>query len=720
MRISGIYLRIASTRMIAAAAVALLAACGGGGGGTSSGGGSGTPPVTPPPPATPGVSLLAGYLYGNPYVDATGAAARFNQPGSFVLDSLGNIWVEDVDPSVNPSAGTGQQTTLRVVSPTGVVTTMLRDARPTTPVNGVGYAGLVADGYGNVYEEAYSAAIASAIGGPVPAEPLLGQPYSTLNPAVPAPNLPANRQCQGINPTLTCFFAMNRQGTLIGFTDFGVGDSSMVAYAAGQPLVNLGARGIATPWTDGGPPTGTFDQMSSLTFDANNTGYFVDSFSPPAFGESTRVAIRSFTQQGTFSTLISGGQAYVDGGPGAAGINVPSVLQVDGAGNIYFTDIKEEANTLAAFAAPIYIRKLTPNGAISTVAGPFSGVSSDPGSYPLLLFNVDSGGNIYLFQQQQLLKIAPGGTPAAFAGLAYPTGSQDGAGGLARFVEPLGVTTDAAGNTYVADCGANTVRKIDSSGNTITLAGVAGQAGSVDGVGSAARLNCPRAIVADGLGNVYVTQDYLAQGAQSAEGALRMINTTSGAVTTVGVTRALTASSLAIDASGKIYTNDLVNNAFRVYDPKAQTFTFLAQGAFNYGFNAITNPHEFRGLAIDAKGSLYAIDPVDGMLRKIDQQGNVTNLPGAGGAIVFPFNAGIAIDASGKLYVTDPLNHVIREIAPDGTTTIAAGSPTAYFAQTGVLPASLGTPVGLALRLGTSTPQLVVSDQNAILSVVLP
>lgn len=710
MRMIGRNYRLATKRTIAAVIVALLAACGGGGGGSGgssgggsgSGGGGGSGGGSGNPPATPGVSLLAGYLYGNPYVDATGTAARFNQPGSIAVDSLGNIWVEDVDPSVSAASVNGQQTTLRMVSTAGVVTTVARDARPTAAINGDTYLGLFADGYGNVYENVSSGSAPTVTG--------FGQPYSTLNPATPPPNLPASSQCQGVSPAQTCFFNMNRQGTLIGISQ---SLGTLVAYSAGQPLVTLARQQYGSPWIDGAPSTATFVQLLGLTFDANNIGYFVDSFTPPEFGESSTTAIRSFTQQGTFTTLISSGQNYVDGVKGVAQFNLPATLRVDGAGNIYFTDINSTNG--------VYIRKLTPTGTISTVGGPFSGVQSNSTYYQTLSYDVDSSGNIYLFQQQQLLKIAPGGTPTAFAGLAYPSGSQDGASSQARFVEPLGVTTDTGGNTYVADCGANTVRKIDSSGNTTTLAGTSGQAGSVDGTGSAALLNCPRGIVADGLGNVYVTQDRTPTApGQFAEGSLRKINTTTGAVTTITVTEALTASSLAIDASGKIYTNDLDNNAFRVYDPKAQTFTFLAQGAFNYGFNAIEKPGEFRGLAIDAQGNLYAVDPADGMLRKIDQQGNVTTLPGAGGTTVFASNSGIAIDASGNLYVTDPLNHVIREIAPGGTITVAAGSPTVWYAQTGALPSTLGTPVGLALRPGTSTPQLVVSDQNAILSVNLP
>ena len=85
------------------------------------------------------------------------------------------------------------------------------------------------------------------------------------------------------------------------------------------------------------------------------------------------------------------------------------------------------------------------------------------------------------------------------AGAAGVTGSADGIGNAARFNFPYGVAVAGDGNLYVTDLGNHTVRKIVPATRTVTtLAGSAGMAGSVDGIGSAARFLEPKAVAADG------------------------------------------------------------------------------------------------------------------------------------------------------------------------------------------------------------------------------
>ena len=80
----------------------------------------------------------------------------------------------------------------------------------------------------------------------------------------------------------------------------------------------------------------------------------------------------------------------------------------------------------------------------------------------------------------------------------------DGAAGAALFNQPFGVAADASGNVYVADTFNNTIRKVSSSGEVTTLAGLAGSPGSTDGSGQAARFNFPSGVAVDGSNNVYV------------------------------------------------------------------------------------------------------------------------------------------------------------------------------------------------------------------------
>jgi hypothetical protein len=96
-------------------------------------------------------------------------------------------------------------------------------------------------------------------------------------------------------------------------------------------------------------------------------------------------------------------------------------------------------------------------------------------------------------------------TMALFAGNVGGSGNADGKGTAARFDGPGGIATDSAGNVYVADSGNFTIRKIVISTRAVTtLAGTAGEIGSTDATGTAARFRDPRGVATDSAGNVYV------------------------------------------------------------------------------------------------------------------------------------------------------------------------------------------------------------------------
>lgn len=79
---------------------------------------------------------------------------------------------------------------------------------------------------------------------------------------------------------------------------------------------------------------------------------------------------------------------------------------------------------------------------------------------------------------------------------------------MAQFDQPEGVAVDAAGNVYIADTYAATVRKITPAGVVTTLAGLAGVFGKIDGTGGAARFNNPDGVAVDAAGNVYVADSF--------------------------------------------------------------------------------------------------------------------------------------------------------------------------------------------------------------------
>ena len=117
------------------------------------------------------------------------------------------------------------------------------------------------------------------------------------------------------------------------------------------------------------------------------------------------------------------------------------------------------------------------------------------------------------------------GVVTTLAGTAGTLGTTDGTGATARFNLPSGITTDGT-NLYVTDTGNHTLRKIViASGVVTTIAGTAGISGIIDAtIGTDARFNLPSGITTDGT-NIYV--------ADTGNHTLRKVAISSGAVTTI-------------------------------------------------------------------------------------------------------------------------------------------------------------------------------------------
>jgi sugar lactone lactonase YvrE len=194
------------------------------------------------------------------------------------------------------------------------------------------------------------------------------------------------------------------------------------------------------------------------------------------------------------STFAGSGNSGADNGFGTeASFNLPIAIAVDAAGNVYVADL---GNNL--------IRKINLNGIVSTLAGSgAAGATNGAGTTASFSapsgIAVDAAGNVYVadYGNNLIRKITPDGTVSTLAGSRAP-GAADGKGTAASFYGPTGVATDNTGNVFVADYGNNLLRKITPGGDVTTLAGANAAFGY---------FNSPTGVTADAAGNVYIA-DY--------------------------------------------------------------------------------------------------------------------------------------------------------------------------------------------------------------------
>jgi sugar lactone lactonase YvrE len=257
------------------------------------------------------------------------------------------------------------------------------------------------------------------------------------------------------------------------------------------------AGGTKSGSTNGTGTAALFDNPTGVASDAAGNIYVADTFNQ---------TIRKITPAGVVSTLA--GSPTLEGSTDATGSAArfffPAGVAVDAAGNVYVADGKHT------------VRKITPAGAVSTLAGTAGASGSTNATGSAARFNnpegvaVDGAGNVTVADtfNHAIRRISSAGVVTTLAGTPAATGSADGTGSVARFAYPTGMALDAAGNAYVGDTGNHTIRKITSAGVVTTLAGMAGVAGSADGTGAAARFDHPSGVGVDSNGNVYVADSY--------------------------------------------------------------------------------------------------------------------------------------------------------------------------------------------------------------------
>lgn len=308
----------------------------------------------------------------------------------------------------------------------------------------------------------------------------------------------------------------------------------------------------------------------------------------------------------------------------------PVAVAVDAAGNLFFTDTSNNR-----------VRKVAPNGLVTTVAGSGTiGYSGDGGPATAATLNtpqglaVDAAGNLYIADtfNHAVRKVSPNGTISTVAGTGAPGFSgDDGPATAAEMTNPFGLALDAAGNLYLADRGNQRVRKVNASDgriNTIAGNGFFGFSGD-GGPATAARLLGPVGVAVDSAGNVYIVELNNRR--------IRKVNGSDGVITTIAGTGALGAGgdggpataaqfnapiSLALDAAGDLYVAELNGHRIRKITLSTGIISTFAgsgtPGARGDGGDPLAAQLAFpAGLAFDRAGNLYLGDQGNERVRKI-------------------------------------------------------------------------------------------------------
>lgn len=218
------------------------------------------------------------------------------------------------------------------------------------------------------------------------------------------------------------------------------------------------------------PPAPIYISPAGVAVDGSGNVYETDSITG---------LIRKITPDGIISTVAGNalGGFSGDGGPALrAALSRPSAIKVDANGNIYVAD-----------AGNNRVRKIAPNGVITTIAGGGS-VLGDGGPATSALLKLeekpnaggglafDAGGNLYIADtcNHRIRKVSPAGVITTVAGNGQPGISGDNGPAISASLNvPLGIAVDTAGSLFIADQQNNRIRKV-TNGTITTVAGTGG------------------------------------------------------------------------------------------------------------------------------------------------------------------------------------------------------------------------------------------------------
>jgi hypothetical protein len=653
-----------------------LTGCGSGGGGDSASNTSSPPPSPPPVASVPSITLFAGALGGAGNSD--GLLGRLASPSSVAVDASNNIYIGD-----------SGNCNIRRLSTSGL--SVLLGGRSC----------YIYAANGTTSFSTFSS----------PSEPAkviadrLGALYLVTS--------------QGDTATIS---RMEADGKLTALSFTAASTARLAIDTDGNVFEANSSAGVINKYDRSGSravlASGLRTQLEPLS---NNTlAIALGGDGSLYVADKLTHVIRKISTAGQVTTLAGTGVAgAVDGTGINAQFNSPNGIAVDNAGNVYVGD---ELNYT--------IRKITPNGIVSTLAGLAGTRGSIDGVGAAARFQsagevaIDRSGAIIVADtgNNTVRRISTDGVVTTIAGALPNKGSGDGVPVASRFDAPDGMARDNAGNIYLGDTGNFTVRKLSPAGDVSTFAGKAGTSGTQDALGTAATFTVPQSISLDPSGNVYVA-DYSLIRKISAVGEVKLF-ADSGFVTRSGsrgapfrIQRSI--QSMAFDNRSQLYAVESVDaNVNKI----SQDGTFAAIGC---GTSCIP-----LSIANDPAGSLVVASK--GAIRRISADSVATIVVGSVPNSTFPLGGwkdgtgadalfsdnmrSLAVDNNGNIFVCDTGNHVIRKITPAGVVTTIAGKAGIAGTTLGPLPGLLNAPKGIVID---NVGNLYVTTEDAVVKITL-
>ncbi|MDM5180918.1 hypothetical protein PO883_27430 [Massilia sp. DJPM01] len=463
----------------------------------------------------------------------------------------------------------------------------------------------------------------------------------------------------------------------------------------GNLIYKITADGTATiiagsadgGWADGDAFNARFSSPSGLAIDAAGTLYVSD---------TGNASIRKITSDGKVLTIAGRFEQIgsADGQGNKASFNLPRGIDVDAAGNVFVNDAGNKT-----------VRKITQAGVVTTVAGTpvlprssgsIDGLAQDARFYAPKGIGADAAGNVHIADSlnHAIRRITPDGAVSTLAGSARVSGTADGIAGQASFRLPTELSIDARGNLFVFDVassqapGISLVRKVSPAG-VVTTVQVPVDPRDVTPAGKPATVTLPT-MSTDAAGNIYLVST-----ATNANNycptpkdpgfcdslrrvALRRI-AADGNVTTLADNYNGTApgvlmlgyryGGIAVDNAGAVYLSDLEGNV--IWKVSGGAMTIFAGVPGKGGASDGKEEARFSTLgrmAFDKAGNLFVADTGNFTIRKITPAGLASTPVGTPGKNELalgslPAVSGIAFDTQGALYLT-VANGVIKVVLP--------------------------------------------------------